>query len=626
MANVLQEFLVKIAYQTDVASQRGFFEQLTRTAGAVAKLASGIELAAGLMAKAFVSMGQGLEKTYYIASQSGMSVKGLDAFAFAASRLGSSSEEAYGAIKQLGGQLQSLPALRKTIESQLGIAGLGHDMDTIVTVDMPRFFQRMKAAGANETAIAEQYSKLWQIPVDVMRAMMSPEFTNRIAEAKNAIGFGGRDTENLKGWQRFLDQIGLLELRWNSIKMNIGGKLADNGFNKVLEDLGNWADKHGDQIATAITNIAKAIGEIAIWIGKKVIDLDAWLGSDPEGWTKALTILAGVITVLLVPGLTLLLTRLTALGALVLPGWLLPLITGAAALEAGKAIEGAFPGLKDAPLSVEPQQNLMGRAATATLGAYSWYRENFTVDNAKRFLGFGAGQQGANPELPKKGWWTPERIKFATDYLVQKGGFTEYGAAGAVGRMMLEAPQGPGSVNPKSGAFGISQVLGARQIGILGNTDFVAQLEHYRREHTPGTPEYKRAGSQTAAMMFRTADNPTAGAIAASMTERAENYDPRTGTDILTWRTPVAKVHDLVFGDKAKEAATAKVARTPALSDPLMATLSRIPTEGVVAQPNTMDRTIGGDTSNDNSRSMEINQNVKIDVMAPPIRRPRPTL
>jgi hypothetical protein len=115
-------------------------------------------------------------------------------------------------------------------------------------------------------------------------------------------------------------------------------------------------------------------------------------------------------------------------------------------------------------------------------------------------------------------------------------------------------------------------------------------------------------------MMFRTADNPTAGAIAASMTERAENYDPRTGTDILTWRTPVAKVHDLVFGDKAKEAATAKVARTPALSDPLMATLSRIPTEGIVAQPNTMDRTIGGDTSTTNSRSMEINQNVKIDV------------
>jgi hypothetical protein len=141
-------------------------------------------------------------------------------------------------------------------------------------------------------------------------------------------------------------------------------------------------------------------------------------------------------------------------------------------------------------------------------------------------------------------WWTPERQKYAVDYLMKNAGLSQYGASGLVARWAgVEAASGPGSVNPRSGAFGIAQWLGKRRVGIAGNTDFDAQLAHAARELN--TSE-RKAGD-----VLRAAKSAVEGARGASMFERAEGYNPATGIDNFTGRTPVVSVYNKAFGARA---------------------------------------------------------------------------
>ena len=128
------------------------------------------------------------------------------------------------------------------------------------------------------------------------------------------------------------------------------------------------------------------------------------------------------------------------------------------------------------------------------------------------------------------GWWTPERQRHAIDTLI-KGGVSDLGARALVARWSaVEARGGPGSVNPKSGAFGIAQWLGRDRLpGIKGNTDFDAQLAYALKE-LHGTERRSLA-------QLNRAKNPLEAATGASMFERAEGYNGRTGVDDFTGRT-----------------------------------------------------------------------------------------
>lgn len=121
-----------------------------------------------------------------------------------------------------------------------------------------------------------------------------------------------------------------------------------------------------------------------------------------------------------------------------------------------------------------------------------------------------------------EGWWTPERVSHATDYLQKNAGLSPLGAHGLVSRWAgVEARGGPGSQNPNSGAVGIGQWLGARKNGLP--SDFDGQLAHASRE--------LNTSEKRAAERLRSAQTPEDAAIGAAMYERAEGYDPKTGAD-----------------------------------------------------------------------------------------------
>ena len=165
-----------------------------------------------------------------------------------------------------------------------------------------------------------------------------------------------------------------------------------------------------------------------------------------------------------------------------------------------------------------------------------------------------AGTPGSGniPNTSTPGWWTEERQKHAYDKL-RAAGLSDMGAKGLVSRWMyVESAGGPGSVNPRGGAFGIAQWLGSRKTGIAGNKDFDAQLDYVAKE-LGGTE--KSAGA-----LLKSANTPEEGARAATAYERAENYE-KAGhgphEDDYTKKTlsGIGRVH--VGGEKAKEPAKA---------------------------------------------------------------------
>lgn len=124
----------------------------------------------------------------------------------------------------------------------------------------------------------------------------------------------------------------------------------------------------------------------------------------------------------------------------------------------------------------------------------------------------------------KGGFWTAERQREAYTALTTRANLSDAGAKALISRWKnVESPQGPTSVNRKSGAFGIGQWLGTRK---PGSTDFAAQLEHVVNE--------LNGSESVAARMLRDAKTPSQGAIGASAYERAEGYNQSTKTDNFT--------------------------------------------------------------------------------------------
>lgn len=128
------------------------------------------------------------------------------------------------------------------------------------------------------------------------------------------------------------------------------------------------------------------------------------------------------------------------------------------------------------------------------------------------------------------GFWTADKQRYAFRHL-RLAGLTDYGAAALVSRWVNveSTANGPTAINPFSGAFGIAQWLGARKVGIYPNTNFDAQLQYAVRELNGSE---SRAGS-----ILRSAASAIQGAIGASVYERAEGYDSRSGYDNFTNRT-----------------------------------------------------------------------------------------
>jgi hypothetical protein len=204
--------------------------------------------------------------------------------------------------------------------------------------------------------------------------------------------------------------------------------------------------------------------------------------------------------------------------------------------------ERAHRDLNSALAGSVPTLQQWGNALRDALEAAGGGKIEQLQQKLERLQGAMRGFQDASgaAEAPAGDWWTSDRRRHAIERLQNEAGLSRWGASGLVARWAgVEAPAGPASVNPKSGAFGIGQWLGERKATIAGDTDFDAQLSYAIRE--------LNGGEAKSGEVLRRATTPAEAARGASMFERAEGYSPATGEDNFTAKTPVRRVYADAF-------------------------------------------------------------------------------
>src|SRR5208283_39700 len=149
------------------------------------------------------------------------------------------------------------------------------------------------------------------------------------------------------------------------------------------------------------------------------------------------------------------------------------------------------------------------------------------------------GGLAAGGDMGIKGWWTPERMKYAADRLVKEAGLSQQGAAALVATWAsVEAPGGPTSSNAIGGGhWGIGQWDKARGGPWVGASSFEDQVTHAVKElNTTET---------IAAKTLREAKTVGEGALGATQFERG-GYGPE--------RIPAKRAYEIIYGAGGPEA------------------------------------------------------------------------
>ena len=120
-ASVLKEFLVKIGFKVDDQQFRRFSEVMHSTGKSAVELGKTTLAATTVMGASLTKIGEQLEGLYYASRRTGASAGELKSFAFAASQIGVSAEQAQNAIEGLAAARRTNPGLNGIL------GGLGID-------------------------------------------------------------------------------------------------------------------------------------------------------------------------------------------------------------------------------------------------------------------------------------------------------------------------------------------------------------------------------------------------------------------------------------------------------------------------------------------------------------------
>ena len=212
--------------------------------------------------------------------------------------------------------------------------------------------------------------------------------------------------------------------------------------------------------------------------------------------------------------------------------------------------------------------------------------------NLAKRLGTYSGSQGQTGAGGIGPWWTPERMKYATDRLQKEAGLSEIGAAGLVARWAgIEAGSGPTAYNHYGkGHYGIGQWDPDRG----GSQDF-ADHTSYEDQVTHAIKELNSTETR-AAKQLQEAKTKSDAAIGGSMFERAGGWNSGAGTDAFTGRTPVDTVLKAIRGVGKPDAASPGGASTPAGSTSSPAIFGDSIADGLKNYAQTQDKGVQGST------------------------------
>lgn len=143
-AEVLQEYLVKLGFQTDQISLKKFEDGMGKTGKSVLKIGMGVAGVVASVEAASAAFAYSMRKTFFAAELADTSVKKMQAMSYAGKQFGISGDSMASSIKGMAQALRLNPGLQGLVES-FGIPVTGRDkadvmMDFVKAIkDMPEF-------------------------------------------------------------------------------------------------------------------------------------------------------------------------------------------------------------------------------------------------------------------------------------------------------------------------------------------------------------------------------------------------------------------------------------------------------------------------------------------------------
>lgn len=132
-SSVLQEYLVRLGFQTNIASFKKFNDIITSSGGAVAQVGIKVAQTVAAVDAAVVAFAYSMRKMGFAAELANSSVKGMKEMAFAGEQVGISSEAMDSALHKLAENLRLNAGARAFVEGLTGIATEGRKTEDVLT-------------------------------------------------------------------------------------------------------------------------------------------------------------------------------------------------------------------------------------------------------------------------------------------------------------------------------------------------------------------------------------------------------------------------------------------------------------------------------------------------------------
>lgn len=162
---VMQEYLVKLGFKTDLISLKKFEDSLGKTGKSVMKVGLGV---AGVMASveaAAAAFAYSMRKTYFAAELANSSVKSMQAMSYAGKQFGISGDSMASSIKGMASAMRANPGLQGLVES-FGVKVTGRD-----TSDVMMDF--VKAIKSMPESVGQQYAAMFGMDPDTYHMMIT---------------------------------------------------------------------------------------------------------------------------------------------------------------------------------------------------------------------------------------------------------------------------------------------------------------------------------------------------------------------------------------------------------------------------------------------------------------------
>ena len=299
-AAVLRDFLVRLGFKVDTASQSRFTSGVAAATKAVARLGAVAIATAATVAAATAKMTGALDELYYASRRTGASANNIKAFGYAVSQMGGDADSAAASLEAFARNLRSSPGYFGMLE-KLGVqakdAG-GNLRDTVdVLGDVGKALSAMpyyqanayaQALGIDERTLMAMREGVGEFS-DEYRRILAATGTDLDKSAKNA-------HDAMRAWRTFSAVSGLVLSRLGKAILSAlqpAMSWFNNNAGKIIQIfgmLGRLARRTGELfggLGSALGKVGGAIADLARRLDNAIPELKWFLG--------ALALIAGAV-------------------------------------------------------------------------------------------------------------------------------------------------------------------------------------------------------------------------------------------------------------------------------------------------------------------------------------------